>query len=392
MTDGHPMLLVAAREIKERMSGKAFVVGTLVIAVLVVGAVVIPALDRGTPRFDVGLSGRTPAALKAFLASGARAEGGRLALRGYPDEATARAALKSKRADVLIVDGRRLVWRSEPDARVAALAVGALRQLHALESGARLGLTTAQLRDLLAAPIPSARLQAPDPDRESRETIAMIGFLVLLIVLVWYGNAVAQGVAQEKGDRVMELLLCRVRSRDLLAGKVVGIGVVGLAQMVAAACAGLIATVVFETRGVPSAVPAAIGSAVLWFGLGYALWSVAFAATGALASRAEDLQAVVLPLSWALTVASFSGPVAAAAPSAWYAYALSFFPLTAPFAMPARVAMSHVAPLEVTLAALLTIGATYLLVRAAAAIYAGSLLRTGAPPSLRDAWRALRSA
>lgn len=391
MTRRDPALLVAGREIKERTRGRAFLVGTLVIALIVVGAVVVPATNRSKPTFDVGLSGRTPARLAPFLVSGARAEGGRLELHRYSTEAAGRDAVKKKRIGVLIVDGRRLVWKAEPSARIAAVAYGALRQLHTVERAAGLGLSGAQVRDLLAAPVPSTQLEKPDPDRKSRETIAMIGFVVLMIVLVWYGNAVAQGVAQEKGDRVMELLLCRVSSRDLLAGKVLGIGAVGLAQMAVAACAGLVASSVVDTIDVPSAVPAAIVSAVLWFALGYALWSVAFAAAGALVSRTEDLQTTVLPLTWTLTACAFAAPVSAFAPTTWYAHALSLFPATAPFAMPARVAMAHVAPLEIAAAAVLTIAATYGLIRMAAAIYSDSLLRTGGPPTFRSAWRALRN-
>lgn len=388
----HPIRLVAGREITERTRGRAFLVGTLVIAAIVVAAVVVPAMSRGKPTFDVGLRGPTPGAVNTLLAAGAHAQGARLELSRFASPSAANAALRSGRIDVLVVDGRRLVWKSEPDARVAGVALGALRQFHAIESANRLGLTGAQVTNLLAAPVPSTRLEAPDPDRKSRETIAMFGYLVLLIVLVWYGNAVAQGVAQEKGDRVMELLLCRVRSRDLLAGKVLGIGAVGLAQMALAALGGLVAVLAFDTLDVPSAVPAALASTVLWFALGYALWSVAFAATGALVSRAEDLQTAVLPLSWTLLACGFAAPVAAFAPDAWYAQALSLFPLTAPFAMPARVAMSHVPIPEIAVAVLLTLAATYALVRVAAAIYSRSLLTTGAPPTFRDAWRAITSA
>ena len=105
------------------------------------------------------------------------------------------------------------------------------------------------------------------------------------MMIMIYGTAVAEGVAQEKGTRVMELLVCRVRPRDLLAGKVIGIGVVGLGQMLLALIAGAVAIVALDTIDVPAAVPATLASAVLWFALGYAFWSVAFAAVGALVSR-----------------------------------------------------------------------------------------------------------
>ena len=129
-----------------------------------------------------------------------------------------------------------------------------------------------------------------------------------------YGSAVAEGVAQEKGTRVMELLVCRVRPADLLAGKVLGIGLVGLGQMLLALIAGAVAIVALDTVDVPAAVPATLASAVLWFALGYAFWSVAFAAVGALVSRVEDLQAAVSPLTWAMLLFALIAPVASELP------------------------------------------------------------------------------
>jgi ABC-2 type transport system permease protein len=215
---------------------------------------------------------------------------------------------------------------------------------------------------------------------------------VLLLMLLTYGTAVAEGVAQEKGTRVMELLVCRVRPRDLLAGKVLGIGLVGLGQMLLALVAGGAAIVALDTVDVPAAVPAALASAVLWFALGYAFWSVAIAAVGALVSRVEDLQAAIAPLTWTMTLCAMTAPVAAESPDAWYSVVASLLPITAPFAMPVRVAVGGVAAGQILLATAIILAATYGLVRLGGAIYSGSLLRTGgARPRLRDVWSAARA-
>jgi ABC-2 type transport system permease protein len=136
---------------------------------------------------------------------------------------------------VLIVAARRLVWKSEPDPEVAALVSGAVQRLRFGERAAALGLSPGQVTALVApAPLPAHSLEAIDADQEARQAIALVSFIVLLTMIMVYGSAVADGVAQEKGTRVMELLVCRVRPRDLLAGKVLGIGLVGLGQMVLA--------------------------------------------------------------------------------------------------------------------------------------------------------------
>ena len=219
------------------------------------------------------------------------------------------------------------MWKSEPDAEVAAVVTGAVQRVRFSERAAALGLTAAQVATLLApAPLPARSLEAADADQEARETIAFVSFIVLLMMILVYGSAVAEGVAQEKGTRVMELLVCRVRPRDLLAGKVLGIGLVGLGQMLLALIAGAVAIVALDTVDVPAAVPATLASAVLWFALGYAFWSVAFAAVGALVSRVEDLQAAVSPLTWTMLLFAFVAPVASEFPDAWYIRARLLLP------------------------------------------------------------------
>ena len=386
------IFLVASREIMERTQGRAFLISTIAIIALVLAGLIVPALNDRTTRVRAGITGATPAALAPALRDAARADNARLELRRYRTVAAGETAVRDGEADVLIVAGRRLVWNAEPDAHVAAVVTGAVQRVRFAERATALGLAPAQVATLLApAPLPERSLEAADAEQEAREAIAFVSFIVLLMMIMAYGSAVAEGVAQEKGTRVMELLVCRVRPRDLLAGKVLGIGLVGLAQMLLALIAGAVAIVAFDTLDVPAAVPATLVSAVLWFALGYTFWSVAFAAVGALVSRVEDLQAAVSPLTWAMLLFAFVAPVASEYPDAWYIVVASVFPTTAPFVMPVRVAVSSVAPWEVVLAAAIALAAAYGLIRLAGAVYSGALLRTGARPRLRDVRNAARA-
>jgi ABC-2 type transport system permease protein len=124
--------------------------------------------------------------------------------------------------------------------------------------------------------------------------------------------------------------------------------------------------------------------------LGYAFWSLAFAAVGALVSRVEDLQAAVSPLTWAMLLFAFVAPVAAEYPDAWYIVVASVFPTTAPFVMPVRIAVGSVAAWEIVLAVAIMLAAIYGLVRLGGAVYSGAVLRTGARPRLRDVRNAVR--
>ena len=393
MTPGaRSILLVAWREITERMQSRAFAFSTLAIVALVVGGVVVPGLKDQTTRLHAGITGATPAALSTALRDAARAGDTRVDVRRYSSVAAGETAVRDGEADVLIVAGRRLVWKAEPDAELAAIVSGAAQRVRFSERAAALGLSATQARTLLApAPLPASRLEPAAADQDARETIAFVSFIVLLMMVLGYGSAVAEGVAQEKGTRVMELLVCRVRPQSLLAGKVLGIGLVGFGQMLLALLAGAVAIVALDTVEVPDAVPATLASAVLWFALGYGFLSVAFAAVGALVSRVEDLSGAVLPLTWIVMVSAFVAPVASEYPDAWYIRLASVFPTTAPFVMPVRVAVGDVPIWEISVAAAVVLGATYGLVRLGGAVYSGALLRTGAKPRFRDLWDAARA-
>jgi ABC-2 type transport system permease protein len=391
MTAGRrSIVLVGWREITERTQGRAFLISTLAIIAVVLAGVIVPALNDQTTRVRAGITGATPTALEPALRDAARAEDARLELRRYPTVAAGETAVRDGDADVLIVAAEQLVWDTQPDAEIAAVVTGAMQRVRFSERATALGVTAEQATRLLA-PVPARTLETADPDQEARETIAFVSFILLLLMLVIYGTAVAEGVAQEKGTRVMELLVCRVRPRDLLAGKVLGIGLVGLSQMLLALVAGGAAIVALDTVEVPAAVPVTLASAVMWFALGYAFWSVALAAVGALVSRVEDLQAAVAPLTWTMTLCAMTAPVAAESPDAWYSRLASLLPITAPFAMPARIAVGDVPAWEIALATAIMLAGTYGLVRLGGAVYSGSLLRTGARPRLRDVWSAART-
>jgi ABC-2 type transport system permease protein len=125
----------------------------------------------------------------------------------------------------------------------------------------------------------------------------------------------------------------------------------------------------------------------VWFLLGYALWSVAYGALGALASRSEDAQAVSAPATIVLVAVYVFALTALYDPDSLSSRVASLIPVTAPLVMPIRIARGEVALWEVALALALTAAAIYALVRLGGRVYAGAVLRTGAKVRLRDAWR-----
>jgi len=128
--------------------------------------------------------------------------------------------------------------------------------------------------------------------------------------------------------------------------------------------------------------------AVVFFVLGYALYATVFGALGSLASRPEDAQSVAGPISVVLVLVYFVSFAAIGSPDAAWARAVSWMPLTAPIAMPSRIAMGGAAWWEPIVACALTIAAIAGLVVLGGRIYANAVLHNGPTLKLREAWQA----
>ena len=189
-------------------------------------------------------------------------------------------------------------------------------------------------RHLPPAPeLTTATLEPPDAGATDAATlVAIFASLLLLTSLAVYGQWVISGVVEEKNSRVVEVILSTVQPRHLLAGKVIGIGLLGLAQI--ALLAGLAAALL--VAGAFDAPPSLGSSLVLvvpWFALGFGLYAVAYATAGALASRQQSPDTAGQPVTYTL-VAAYLGSYAAvsANSSSLLANVLTVFPPTAPLA------------------------------------------------------------
>jgi ABC-2 type transport system permease protein len=214
----------------------------------------------------------------------------------------------------------------------------------------------------------------------------MAGAFLLFFSIQTYGAMVAQGVVEEKASRVVEIVLSSVRPWQLLLGKVLGLGAVGLLQLVVLGGAGL---AVAGAAGVLTAgaglVPTLV-SVVVWYLLGFALYATVFAALGSLVSRQEDTQSVLSPVTIVVLLGFVVGfNLLTSDPRGTAITVLSLLPPFSPLFMPARIALGVAPAGQVVLAFALTIAFTAVVLALGGRIYANSVLRTGARVSLREA-------
>jgi ABC-2 type transport system permease protein len=214
----------------------------------------------------------------------------------------------------------------------------------------------------------------------------MIGMVLLFVALNFYGTYVLTGVVEEKSSRVVEVLLARVPARDLLAGKVAGIGLLGVGQFAALAAIAIITLQIVRPPDLPPTTLPLIAGILVWFILGYAFYSVLYGALGALASRIEDAQAAIAPLTGFLLLAYFGAFSILGNPHGWWVTAGSLFPPTAPMFMPIRAALTSVPAWQMLLAVMLMLVAILLVIRLGGRLYRGAVLHTAGRLRLRQAW------
>ena len=377
---------VARRELVERWRSRAMRISFAILLVLVAGAAVAATLsDESTPTDDFGLVGARAAVLAPALRLSDQAEGRKTDIHLLPNRSAAVRAVQKGDVDLAVVDGRLIVKESRKGAavRVAQRAIAGQIAVARMQAA---GMTRQQaLESLAPRPVRVDVLDQGARDRERNQGMLWVGILILFMALVVYGQSVASSVMGEKSSRVIELLLTSVSPRRLLAGKVLGVGALAVAQVGIICATGLIAARVAGGEGIPPSAPEAVALVVGWFILGFAFYSVAYGALGALVSRQEDLEATTAPIN-VLLVAAYWGSLAALAnPNGTWAQIAAFLPPLAPMVVPSRVVLGNMGAPELVATVAVELLAIFVMIRLAAAIYERVILRIGAPISLRAA-------
>lgn len=389
MSGGRAPLLVARREFVERVRDRSFVVSTALTLVILVGVIVAGALLRRGGGFDLGVVGQAAREPAEVARAAAATQGVAVRLVPYAGLEEGVRGLERGEVDALLVEAERIVVRSAAPGPLLQLLQAAVQVGRLREALVDAGLAPERVAEVLAPrPIPVEALEPPAPGREQDRTVTFVAVLLLYGQLFGYGVWVATGVVEEKSSRVVELLLSAVRPRQLLLGKIVGLGLLGLFQLSIIGTVGLTAALVAGVVHVPASALGAIGLVLVWFVLGFAFYSGLFACAGATVSRQEELQNALLPLQLFVLGSFVIALQALEDPGSTLARVASFVPPTAPLAMPPRLVAGDAGPLEAAASVALAVAGTAALVPVAARIYAGAILRIGARVRLREAWRA----
>ena len=239
-----------------------------------------------------------------------------------------------------------------------------------------------------------AVIASPDENNPLALWTPYIITIIFYMLIVGSASLLLSNVSKEKENRVIEMLLTYVTPRQLLTGKILGLGIVGLGQTLFwFGTSYILLNLSGRTFQLPSAIHLPVSFlawGLVFFILGYAVYASLMAGLGALAPNLREASQATFVITMPLMVPLFlSSSVFMQAPNGMIAIVLSLFPLSAPVAMMARLSAGGVAWWQPLLAAVLLVATAVLIVRAVAGMFRAQALLSGQAFNLKTYLRAL---
>jgi ABC-2 type transport system permease protein len=434
---------VIKREYLERVQNKWFLIATLFTPILMGALMIIPAWmvirSRTSAKADniaiidatgAGLGNRLRASLDSAASPNAP---NKVDVRVTPPDGMAAAESLATRAVVtkevdgyVVLDAGTLRGERARYAGRKATAVGDMRRLETALRQTSLAqrLEHANLNSALVDSLTRSRLvleserlteqgRGSDASRRANVPFAIAVAFLLYMSMILYGQAVLRGVLEEKSTRVAEVVVSSVSPETLLAGKVIGVGAVGLTQQIIWVAATLYLgsfTAPILARMAPSAGAGAIATPgapgmtmsmpdvhigsllliLLFFILGYGVYSSLYAAVGATVNSEQEAQQALAPILVLIVSSALFIQPAMLNPTSTLARVTSIFPFSAPIIMPLRMSLVPIPPWEMAVAIGGLVIAFIAVILLAARIYRVGLLMYGKRPTFGELARWVR--
>lgn len=319
---------IALREITTRIKGKAFIVSNIITVVIIVAVMVF-----------IGLIGKS---------------GDASALTGMVDQNMMKQALVAEQAKDNVLNSLG-VSTDEYNARVAA-------------ESAKISAQIPELSDLKSGDFLTTYYAG-----------YIVGYAMFMLIII-SGTMLAQGVAEEKANSIAEVILGSTSAFRLLAGKIIGVGILGLLQVAIIAASALIPALYFDMlssdliASLSSSLAPLIAVFIGFFIVGYLCYSALLAAFAATIKRAQDVNAAITPVNMIAMIGLF-GSLAGGQDN--IALVLNYCPLLSPFAAPAAFARGSLDLTHTLISLLISCAFLPVIIWFASKLYSNSILNTG---------------
>ena len=383
--------VIAGREFMARIRTRSFGITTALTIIAIGGYILLQAyvFNKSTTALDVGFVGPAQS-ISAPVRAEAAGFGVTVKVHSYTSVAAGKADVQSGALDALVSGSAAATIVTVNSAAEPGLVQALndnVRQEVLNEMLTHDGVDPTAIDNALGTT--NVRVNELSPVNAAAVQEIVIGLLVagtLYVTLIIYGQLVAAGVIEEKSNRIVEILLATVRPWQLMIGKIIGIGLVALVQVVLVAGVAVVLGSATKLVSIPTLSVDVVVSGVVWFVLGYLIYALLFASAGSMVSRQEDVGSVAMPVILVLVAAWIIAlTVAAPDPGGAATTVFSFIPFFSPVIMPVRIA-AGVAPFwQVAVSVVLAVATIYALAVIAGRIYRNSVLHTGGRVKFRDA-------
>lgn len=390
---GSVIWLIASRELRTRLMSKAFIWTTIVLMAVIIGGGFVVNLiqhDSSVNQISVGLTPQASTA--APLLTAIAKAGGLNVTTSETSEQAGTQAVRDGNLDALLIptdNGYRVVVDQKVDTTLSAVLSSLAGQRVLSQEITKLGGDPATVNTAVTGATVDVERLATAPEVDSGQAVAgYLAGILIFISLMTSGQLITQGIVEEKTSRVVEVLLSTVRPRQLLTGKILGIGMTGLVQVIAVVGASVGSALGF---GLLQGTNLNLGTAALWiivwFLVGFTSYAVALAAAASLVSRQEDVASVTSPITFMMMIPYIIGVTLGPwQPDTPLMVWLSYLPFTSPLVMPIRVAVGAVGTGEALIALAVNIAVIPMLVMVASRIYGNAVLHSGGRMRLRTAF------
>ena len=268
--------------------------------------------------------------------------------------------------------------------------VNAINSLYTNMQISKLGLTPEELQSI--TPNFEFSLEQTEEEKASGNILAMMLMSIVLFYAIYFcAYQVSSSITTEKTSKIMETLVTSTSPRTIVLGKTIGIGIVGLLQMIVIVGTALISAKAFlepellESILDMSNITLYLGIiTIIYFVLGYFAYALLYALTGSTVSKPEDIQSANTPVAILAVIGFYLSYFTMMNPTSELNVFASLFPISSPFCMPFRIMMGLASGTDVTISIAILIVTILIIAKVAIKIYSNAILNYGTKMSFKD--------
>lgn len=275
--------------------------------------------------------------------------------------------------------------------------VEALSKIYTNMQIGKLGLTTEQLASLNTTF--NVEITETNENPASGNIFAIMLLSIVLFYAIYFcAYQVSSSITTEKTSKIMETLVTSTTPRTIVLGKTIGIGIVGLLQVSLIILVSVISCNLFLDPNLLSSIidvskitPMLAISVIVYFILGYAIYSLLYALTGSTVSKPEDINSANGPVAILAVIGFYLSYFAMMNPTSEINVFASLFPFSAPFSMPFRIMMGTATPIQILISLVIMILSIIVIAHISIKIYSSAIFNYGTKMSIKDILKMYKS-